>query len=256
MAAFSFFKNWFSPQFSARLVPGHRLGVIGDIHGRADLLVDLLEKLTQHEGGDLPLVFVGDYVDRGEDSAEVIKILQDLQRNIRPGKVTCLKGNHEDMMLSFLDAPEKTGVAWMRNGGKQTLSSFGVTLPDGSPGSYRTARAALRDALGYPAEIWLRKLPSSYMCGNLFVSHAGAHPNRSVAEQSDAHLIWGHRDFLQTQRKDGIWVAHGHHIHKEPVCEQGRIAVDTGGYATNQLTAAIVDDGTCSFIATQDSSHA
>ncbi|TVP72674.1 MAG: serine/threonine protein phosphatase [Rhodobacteraceae bacterium] len=252
MAAISFLKNWFSPQFSAKLLPDYRFGVVGDVHGRADLLVDLLERLTEREGCDLPLVFVGDYVDRGEESAEVIKIMLDLQTEIWPGKVTCLKGNHEDMLLAFLDAPEKTGTAWLRNGGKQTLSSFGVALPDGSAEGFRIARTALRDALGFPAEIWLRKLPSSYRSGNVFVSHAGANPNKPVENQSEDHLVWGHRDFLQTPRTDGIWVAHGHHIHKEPIFDQGRIAVDTGGYATNRLTAAIIDHGTCSFIATTD----
>ncbi len=250
MAAFSFLKNWFAPQFDAKIAPDHEFAVIGDIHGRADLLADLLQRIRDHAGSGIALVLVGDYVDRGEDSAEVIRVIRALQAGGWPAKVTCLRGNHEDMLLGFLDDPEGAGASWLHYGGKQTLLSFAVSLPEANEISYRKARDDLRCALGREAELWMRNLPVSFQCGNIFVSHAGANPHLPLAEQQERHLIWGHSDFLQTPRTDGNWVVHGHNIHDEPLAARGRIAVDTGGYATNRLTAAILRDGACEFIAT------
>lgn len=205
---------------------------IGDIHGRVDLLISLLRQLD----AGLPVIFVGDYVDRGENSAEVLRVLRG-----RPGAL-CLMGNHEDMMLSFLDDPVGRGGHWLRNGGLQTLASFGVAgLTDSSKGAdLQAARDALAAAMGPGLIAWLRARPLWYQSGNVAVVHAGADPGLAIKDQKDAHLLWGHPDFVRKPRSDGLWIVHGHRIVDAPLAENGVISIDTGAYATGCLTAALI----------------
>ncbi len=230
--------------------PEHTLAVIGDLHGRSDLLELMIGMISENAGTDLTLVFVGDYIDRGENSAQVLISLQALQSYIWPSNVICLKGNHEAMMLAFLDAPEEVGAFWLENGGTSTLASYGISLPDRKPASLINASDALRSLLSDGTESWLRRLPSSHHSGNVFVAHAGADPHEPLEDQEEEHLIWGHPDFLTTPRHDNSWVAHGHWISTEPSAENGRISVDTGAYATHRLTAALIAGGTCHFLTT------
>ena len=250
MAPFGHLANLFRPAFDAPLAPDRRLAVVGDVHGRADLLDDLLA-LIRADAGPVPtLVWVGDYIDRGEQSAQVLERLQQLQRGDWPGEVVCLMGNHEAMLLDFLDDPEAHGPVWLRNGGAQTLASFG--LPPGSldPRVLQRSRDALHERLPAATQAWLRALPTSFRSGNVFVAHAGADPGCPVDRQEADHLLWGHPDFARTPRRDGLWVAHGHTIHPEPVAAAGRISVDTGAYATHRLTAALITPGGCRFLST------
>lgn len=212
--------------------PAAAFFAIGDIHGRVDLLVSLLRQLDV----GLPVIFVGDYVDRGENSAEVLRVLRG-----RLGAL-CLKGNHEDMMLSFLDDPAARGGHWLRNGGLQTLASFGVAgLTDTSTGSdLETARDALAAAMGPGLIAWLRARPLWYQSGNVTVVHAGADPGVAIEDQKEAHLLWGHPEFAQKPRSDGLWIVHGHRIVDSPQAESGVISIDTGAYATGRLTAALI----------------
>jgi serine/threonine protein phosphatase 1 len=224
--------------------------VVGDIHGRADLLEELIGLLAKHADTQATLVFVGDYIDRGETSADVLGLLQALQDSIWPGTVICLQGNHEAMMLDFLDRPEEAGAFWLPNGGAHTLASYGIHPPDMSPGPLLDARDALCDALRPRTQSWLRSLPLSHQSGNVFIAHAGADPHAPLDRQDATHLLWGHPEFATTPRRDGAWVAHGHTIQDQASAENGRIGVDTGAYATHRLTAALVSRGTCHFIAT------
>jgi len=233
-----------------QLTPEAPLAVVGDIHGRADLLDRLLNLLAHEAGADCALVFVGDYIDRGEQSAQVLARLQALQGGDWGAAVTCLKGNHEAMMLGFLDAPEEAGTFWIRNGGAHTLASFGIPLPEPAPGALTQARDALRAALGARGEAWVRGLPLTLRSGNLLVAHAGAAPDSAPEDQTEEDLLWGHPAFEQKPRRDGLWVAHGHTIREEPAAEAGRISVDTGAYATHRLTAAHVAPGRCRFFCT------
>lgn len=228
-----------SPEFAA-ISPDAPLFVIGDIHGRADLLLRALAKLTP----GVPIVCVGDLIDRGEQSSEVLSLLAD-----RPD-ILCLKGNHEDMLLQFLDDPVAHGARWLRYGGLQTLASFGVTgVTETSPAEARvTARDALKVNMGPDLENWLRRLPLSHQSGNLVVVHAAANPRVEMREQQPRHLLWGHPDFLRVKRSDGLWVAHGHTVVETPYAKDGRIAVDTGAYATGALTIADISAAGVRFI--------
>ena len=211
---------------------------VGDIHGRADLLNSLLNKAP-----DFPVVCVGDYVDRGDHSAEVLRIL-----HARPD-IICISGNHERMMLQFVQQPEEYGPRWLRYGGLQTLASFGVSgLTEATTGSALSkARNQLVDAMGEDMLSWLNRMPTRWRSGNVAVVHAGADPGLPIEDQSNRTLQWGHPDFHKTARQDGVWVVHGHTIVDQGHVSEGRIAVDTGAYATGRLTVALIGAGEIEF---------
>ncbi len=212
---------------------------IGDVHGRDDLLGKLLDRLSADHPG-LPIVTVGDYVDRGDDSAKVLRRLH--QRMLSGSGLTCLMGNHEEMCLRFLDDPDKNGPLWLRNGGLQTLASFGVggIAPSSKGTDLLRARDHLARAMGDGLIDWLRGLPLCWRSGNVVVVHAGADPALPFDAQKRSSFLWGHKDFAIRSRADGLWVLHGHTIVPEPLAKAGLIAVDTGAYATGRLTAAVV----------------
>jgi serine/threonine protein phosphatase 1 len=230
--------------------------IVGDLHGMLDLLEHVLEQIDHVIGTlnlhDPKLVFVGDYIDRGPSSAAVLKRLHELAREF-PNNVTCILGNHEQMMLDFMEAPEARHARWYRNGAAQTLASFGIELPIEAEwaATSNAVAMALRSQLGDVMEDWLRSLPTSLRSGNLMITHAGTDPGRDIVDQSPRVLLWGHPEFLTRIRTDGQWVAHGHTVMENAVCAEGRISVDTGAYSTGCLTAAIVlPDGTVEFLQT------
>jgi serine/threonine protein phosphatase 1 len=230
--------------FEAPLAPDGPLAVIGDVHGRDDLLGRLLGRLAE-EAPDHAVVLVGDLIDRGEQSAQVLRRLA-----ARPD-ILCLRGNHDVMCLDFLDEPERAGPGWLHNGGLQTLASFGVGAGGlGRPEALREARDALALAMGDGLVDWLGSRPLWWQSGNVVVTHAGADPLRSMAEQEDRDLLWGSSRFGKMPRSDGLWVVHGHRIQPEAHATAGRIAVDTGAYATGRLTAALISPGELRFLST------
>jgi serine/threonine protein phosphatase 1 len=208
--------------------PDMPVAIIGDIHGRSDLLRKALAANT------VKTICVGDYIDRGEDSAGVLRHLQTRD------DVTCLMGNHEEMLLNFLDDPARHGPRWMRYGGLQTLMSFGVTgaSETSAAAALEMARDVLVEQMGDDLIAWLRARPNVYQSGNIVVTHAGADPARSIEDQDAQILRWGHPDFEKTARTDGNWIVHGHVIVDAPTQENGRINLDTGAYATGRLSAA------------------
>lgn len=229
-----------SPGPTAPLAPANPdrpVTVIGDIHGRADLLARVLKQCESQ------LICVGDYVDRGPDSAGVLRMLA-----ARP-EVICLMGNHEEMLLSFLDDPVTAGPRWLHFGGAQTVESFGVSAPSDitDPEALQDLALRFRAALGPELEAWLRALPSYWQSGNLAVTHAGADPALPMAAQSTKALRWGHPKFGTEPRRDGLWVLRGHVIYDDPLIEAGAISIDTGAWRTGRLTCAHIGAGEIAF---------
>jgi serine/threonine protein phosphatase 1 len=217
--------------------------VVGDVHGRADLLEILLDRIAAEPGpGAARIVFAGDLIDRGPASAAVLARVQGL---VRAGRAAAVMGNHEAMLLDFLDAPGASGPRWMANGGDATLASFGLSPwargPDGGGGGMAALAGGLRRAMPAGQEAWLRALPAFWRAGDLAVCHAGADPARAIEAQDRAVLLWGHRDFGRRPRADGLWIAHGHVIRPGVEARAGRIATDTGAFATGRLSAAWID---------------
>ena len=228
--------------------------VVGDIHGRADLLENLLAQIDADRADDPEAVCIclGDFVDRGEHSGAVLDQLRARQSET-PATFICLMGNHERMMLDFIDRTKERGQRWLRNGGLQTLASMGVSgiTESAAPDRLMAARDQLLDLTEPLMVDWLRTLQTQWNSGNLVVVHAALDPNAPPASQSDRTRIWGHRDFLKRPRQDGLWVAHGHTITDQPQCVASRIAVDTGAYYSGTLTAAKISPaGTVDFLQT------
>lgn len=223
-------------------MPERPFQVIGDIHGRADLFANLIERLD----GSLPTIIVGDFIDRGDNSREILEFLS------REANFTCLMGNHEFMLLNFLSNPRKTGRQWLRHGGLQTLASFGVdgVSETSESEALETARDRLIARMGQDTIAWLVDLPLYYMSGNVAVVHAGADPDIPMDGQAPRHLLWGHPKFLRKSRVDGVTVVFGHFIMDRPSFTDGRIAVDTGAYASGRLTAVRIGFGEATFIST------
>ena len=235
----------------APIAPEQPFVAIGDIHGRADLLLQI-DRLIEARFPNWPVVFLGDYVDRGDRSREVLELLMSVSPEGTP-PVTALMGNHEQMMLDFLDDPATAGPRWLRNGGLQTLASFGIAPPRGATGG-TGALADLRDrlagAMGAVMIDWLRARPLSWRSGNVWALHAGADPGLPMTGQPDAVLLWGHPEFRRVARTDAQWVIHGHTIVDEPCARLGRIALDTGAYATDRLSAAAISADGVDFVQT------
>lgn len=233
-----------APAPFAPLRPARPVLVIGDVHG----CLTLLERLLARAGGAHPeadLVLVGDLIDRGEHSAGVLRLVF-----ARRDALTVLLGNHEEMLLRFLDRPETEAARWLRNGGLQTMASFGIG-PIGAapePEQCRALRDRLRAALGADLEAWLRSLPRLWQSGNVVVTHAGADPWLPIAQQSAQALTWGAADFGRRRRTDGTWIVHGHVIVEAGRCADGVISVDTGAFASGRLTAALISEGQCDFL--------
>ncbi|WP_299949050.1 metallophosphoesterase [uncultured Ruegeria sp.] len=225
------------------LAPAEKFYAIGDIHGRLDLLQRLLPELED----DCTLVFVGDYIDRGECSAQVLRQLRHLDNNT-DRRTTCLKGNHEDMLLGFLDDPKKFERVWLHNGGAQTLASFGLADIDLS--EPEAVATELRKSMGEPLLEWLSDLPLTWTSGNVTVVHAALDPSQAIDRQHERTCLWGHPQFRKKQRKDEQWVVHGHTIVDQPRVERSVISVDTGAFVTDQLTAAEISPGSVRFIST------
>lgn len=224
---------------------------IGDVHGRADLLLKL-DRVIEADRPGWPVVFLGDYIGRGDESREVLQLLMSVAPDGDP-PVTCLMGNHERMLLDFLDNPARNARRWLKNGGLQTLASYGVAPPRAAgddPAALEALRDRLADAMGAAVIDWLRARPLTWRSGDVWAVHAGADPAVPIEAQAPEVLLWGHRDFPRHPRADGQWVVHGHTVVETPGMAEGRIAVDTGAYATGRLTAAAISRDGVTFLQT------
>ncbi|QCO58139.1 serine/threonine protein phosphatase (plasmid) [Pseudorhodobacter turbinis] len=231
--------------------------IIGDLHGRLDLLEQMLDKTsTRMDAGPHRLIFVGDMIDRGPQSAAILRILYDMNC-AAPDRVICLMGNHERMMLDFLDDPVQHGPRWLANGGNETLASFGVSpwarsTANSSENRLKGLAAALATALPEEITHWLASRPLLWSEGALVVTHAGADPACPITNQMDETFLWGHSAFARTPRSDGLWVAHGHTIQPTAKAESGRVSVDTGAWRTGRLSAAWLNGDGVNFIEVTD----
>lgn len=213
------------------------LYVVGDIHGCIDLLLELEQAIVADASGvkgERWIVCVGDYIDRGPASSDVVSYL------MRPPpsgfRRFALKGNHEELFLAFLQAPE-TAVEWLELGGAETAVSYGVRSSLIDRSIPRKLANALRAVVPKEHIAWLEHLPVSLRLPGLAVVHAGLRPGVPFDDQSDSDLLWIRSPFLEADRDDGLLVVHGHTPTTDPEVTSGRICVDTGAFATGILTA-------------------
>ncbi|MGB3722199.1 MAG: metallophosphoesterase [Pacificimonas sp.] len=226
---------------------GVRVYAIGDIHGMARLLKTLLKTIKRdlkgYEGRS-EIVFLGDYIDRGPDSAAVIERLCE---GPGPGDAwICLKGNH-DAFLSDTMYAEKLNSryyrAWVEQGGLEAMLSWGVDRATvyGDPDE---AVAALRKAMPKPHRKFFRKLKSSYQTGDYMFVHAGVRPHIDLDDQQEKDLLWIREDFLKHRKDFGAHIVHGHTIFEDVDAQRNRTGVDTGAYKTGKLSALVLEGKT------------
>jgi serine/threonine protein phosphatase 1 len=233
------------PQAPAASFPDGRVGfAVGDIHGRADLLEQMLvlleeRALTEKRGDVAPVViFLGDYVDRGPATGAVLDLL--LSGRPLGYERHCLKGNHEQYMLAFMSAPLENR-AWVVQGGAETLLSYGVQPPaprGAADAEWIAAAEALKAAVPAAHMDFLNGLERYVALGDYAFVHAGIDAARTLDEQTDDDLFWARDRFIASKRPFSHVVVHGHTPVDRPYVDQRRIAVDTGAYASGTLTAA------------------
>lgn len=234
---------------SAAAPAGERLYAVGDIHGCAGLLDSLLGMINaEARPGKRRLIFLGDYVDRGENSKAVIDRLLAI-RAAEPDAIF-LKGNHEEAILDFLDAPDRN-EDWLHWGGDKTLESYGIG------DIWRKTPAALGEALarqmpGAHLE-FLRSLDLWRIVGDYAFVHAGFRPGVALADQKERDCLWIRAEFHSAPAEDRPRevVVHGHHPVKKPQDLGWRIAVDTGAVWSDVLTAVVLEGTTRRFISTR-----
>lgn len=201
---------------------------VGDVHGSLDMLKALIEACREHaEGRALQFVFLGDYIDRGPDSAGVVGFMMRLQDELGEGLIA-LRGNHEAFVLGLLDGDVPLRV-WLRNGGVETLASYGVSEVAELP----------REHLD-----WMRALRLSYDDGRRFFVHAGVDPAHPLDAQGEQALLWIREPFLSDRRDYGRLIVHGHTPLETaaPDLHRNRLNLDTAAVYGGVLTAAVFDD--------------
>lgn len=234
---------------AARFAEGRVGYAVGDIHGRADLLARLLERLEQEPVGETApvLIYLGDYVDRGPDSAAVLDLL--MAARPKGFERRFLLGNHEAAMLGFLEEPERFRD-WLRHGGMTTLVSYGVAPPrPNSPAeAIKDAAASLKARLPAQHLEFLSRLERSIVYGDYAFVHAGIDPDKAFTAQTDADLLWIREKFLKSNRAHEYMIVHGHTPIDRPFHDHRRIGIDTGAYATGRLTAVKLHGEAVEFI--------
>ncbi len=238
----------------ARLPKGERVYAIGDVHGCIKQLEKLL-KLIKQDLKSSPvkqhyLVFVGDYVDRGPDSMSVIDRLIMLKNS--QDNVICLKGNHEDKLLQFLDKPEKMVAGFLTYGGVETALSYGV-----KKGALRRSMKKARElgetlSAKIPEEHrnFFSSLEISVSIGDYFFCHAGVRPGVKLKKQAGHDLMWIRQEFLSHPGLFKRIIVHGHTPHFEPEVMPNRINIDTKCYDSEILTSLVLEERGYRFIQT------
>lgn len=219
---------------------------VGDIHGRLDLLdeieIAILEDIDRAKV-DRPLIcYLGDYIDRGPQSAQVIDRLCS-RIGHGPDRIF-LKGNHEDRMIAFLADPIANGPAWMQFGGREALESYGLTVADAACESdWADLRDRLDAVLPASHRSFLAELRLGVVWREYLLVHAGLNPERPVTAQQARDLMWIREPFLGSECDWGFKVVHGHVITEKPVFRANRIGIDTGAYQSGRLTCLVLADG-------------
>ncbi|USI72480.1 metallophosphoesterase [Sphingomonas morindae] len=220
------------------LAPGRRLYAIGDVHGRLDLLQDLIAAIRQDNAARPPaqagVVLLGDLIDRGPESRGVLRFAMEPPRDLQ---LMALKGNHEAVLLDILEGEHGLLPAWMRMGGLAALASWGVDPAYAETAPLDHLAERLRDVVTAREYQYLKKMRSMLVVDRHVFVHAGIRPGVPLKRQKDEDLLWIRKDFLESSRALGLVVVHGHSVTSTVALDGARINVDTGAYASDTLSA-------------------
>lgn len=222
---------------------GYRVYAVGDVHGQDDLLADLISKIeadiASRGAAQVILVFLGDLIDRGPKSAEVIERL----RCYRPVGVRTefLTGNHEEVLLRILNGEGNLLRDWLRFGGAQCARSYGLSSSKLAKIPTDAAIAALRLAIPPEHQAFLASFADTFRAGDYLFVHAGIRPGIPLSEQSQIDLRWIRGPFIDHLARHEVMVVHGHTVRPEVEHRPGRIGIDTGAYVHGVLTAIALE---------------
>src|SRR5437763_5676704 len=255
MGIFGFMQTSESAPAGAR---GTRAYVVGDVHGRLDLLDALLAEIENNIAAQPPrktlLVFLGDLIDRGPSSAQVVERLRTYERpSVR---TVFILGNHEEVLLRILDGDTSLIQSWLRFGGEQCLKSYGADPLEISVLDDASAIPAIRAAIPEKHQTFLRSFVDTCRFGDYLFVHAGIRPGVSIDQQLQSDLRWIREPFLHDDTDHGCVVVHGHTIC--PVVEEhpNRIGIDTGAYRTGVLTALALEGSQRWYLDTREMTEA
>ncbi len=226
----------------AHVPRGMRVYAVGDVHGRADLLAQLFSEvdadLKAHPAPRAIHVLLGDYIDRGPESQQVLDLL--LARSQRHETIF-LRGNHEVLVEEFLWNPE-TFATWRDVGGIETLLSYGIRPPSNPDAAERmTLARRLAEVLPPAHRQFLQSLKRSFSCGDFFFVHAGVRPGVPLSQQADKDLFWIRDEFLNSEEKFGKIIVHGHNPVMDVEFHSNRVNIDTGAFVTGRLSCLRID---------------
>lgn len=222
---------------------GRRVYAVGDIHGRLDLLDILLDRIAEddayRESAHTDIIFLGDLVDRGPDSAGVVERLRILAEQDR--RFRFLSGNHEEVFLKALAGDVKSLKLMIKIGGKETILSYGVAPDEYLACDFDELLCLMRDNVPERHIEFLKTFGEYAQVGDYIFVHAGLRPNIPIEQQQGSDLRWIRREFLESKADFGGTVVHGHNVTTEMDRRPNRIGIDTGAYVTGRLTALALE---------------
>jgi serine/threonine protein phosphatase 1 len=224
-----------------------RIYAVGDIHGRLDLLGDLIHRISDdasaRPGASTRIIILGDFIDRGPASAKIIELFTRLKTEPH---VIILRGNHETTMLDALGGDHSAMDLWLEHGGLATLESFHADLTKVETDDSRAMIKLARRIIPRRVIVWLRKLPTHIQFGQYYFVHAGIRPGVPLQDQCDEDRLWVRDDFTNDSNDHGAIIVHGHTIYKDGIFfGRNRIGVDTGAYRTGLLSAVALQGDQC-----------
>jgi len=232
------------PQRGQAAVPdGSRVYAVGDVHGRLDLLDELLGMIAEDRASSEPrrdvLIFLGDLIDRGPDSSGVVERV----RSYRQDGVRCLTlcGNHEEVLLRLLRGDGDNIPDWLRFGGAECARSYGIDPAELRNMRTKDAIELLRTAVPAEHQAFLQSLSDTCRIGGYLFVHAGIRPGIALEDQSQADLRWIRAPFLDHADDFRFMVVHGHTITESVDVRSNRIGIDTGAYRSGVLTALVLE---------------
>lgn len=219
--------------------PGERIYAIGDIHGCADLLDDLLGQIMADHATRAPavlkLIFLGDLIDRGPDSAAVVQRAMAVAK--AEPETRFLMGNHEEVFLKALDGDQKAMRFFCRIGGRETILSYGMSEDEYNRYDYNELADAMSKIVPDAHRQFLSGFEDVVVAGDYAFVHAGIRPGVPLAEQQQSDLRWIRDLFLDSTAAHERIIVHGHTIATDIESRPNRIGLDTGAYASGKLSA-------------------
>ncbi len=233
----------FTAQPSPHGADGYRAYAVGDVHGRLDLLDQLLGKIEAdiavREASQNLVVFLGDLIDRGPQSCQVVERLMTWQP--ADASTIFLCGNHEEVLLRVLKGEPGLLADWLKFGGAECLASYGLSRERLLNKNESEALTAIRAAVPEAHQSFLASFADTFRFGDYLFVHAGIRPGLDVAAQRSKDLRWIRAPFLDDLTDHGFTVVHGHTISESVEQRSNRIGVDTGAYRSGLLTAIAVE---------------